>query len=107
MEEQLPSAIALDLAAAYRKQMAHPPALSSMPFPTTSEGGGGGGGAAAGASSYATYSPLRGNKGPEGPLSQAVAEGLVASEQEQQAASEEAWGAKQSAGKRDEGCVVM
>lgn len=112
VEEQLPPAIALELAAAYRKQMANPPALASAtPFPTTTT-------TEAGASS-SSYSPLRAGggmrgKGPEGALSQAVAEGFAAfSEREQQggggvAASEEAGGAKQSPGKRDaEGCVVM
>jgi hypothetical protein len=116
VEEQLPSAIALDLAAAYRKQMADPPALTmGMGMGGSFSAGAGAAGddtmaAAASAAASAAYSPARRkSEGQDSALAQVVAQGTVAATQEQQrvAVSEEAWASKQSPAKRDDACAIM
>lgn len=115
MEEQLPSPIALELAAAYRKQMANPPAIGGSFIPGAMAMTGadeGAAGAGAGMMMDGGYSPAAAaaRRRSEGPLAEAVAQGAAVATQEQQrvAASEEAWASKHSPAKRDnDACAVM
>lgn len=110
--------MALELAAAYRKQMANPPALAHTiggaaftpgAMAGGDEGAGMGMGAGAGAGGYSHSPSRRKSEGADSALAQAVAQGAAVATQEQQrvAASEESWVSKQSPTKRDDACAIM